>query len=713
MLAEPKCWTRKCKHYVGVFQLDGTEISERNVCKAYAEMIPNEITYGDDLHLRVRSDQSNAIVYEKAAEDEQPPEYVDPDEMTTQAEIREHSVQINNYIPRTEMHQGHQHVVVPVVMMVEGVHTGSAGPILHLADEMGKVPDAWNGVPVVVSHPEARGRPVSANSPSVIDAQAVGRVYNVHLDGSRLKGEVWVDENKCQEFFPEVLECIAKRRPIEVSVGVFSEDEPAEGEWNGEAYKAVARNYRPDHLALLFDAEGACSWADGCGIRANACYDEETGCRFIAKTMAALGGLRYRGVESASWAAPTLRDFDVSSGRWEDLTSAEKAEVASHFLIGDATVETFGNLRFPVVDPKNGRLNENALRAVIGGRGAQLASVPAEVRDAARRRAYRLLNSEFDAKLEIPDAVKTQMKGGDDDVMKKRLEVLKELAREGAFVVLSPQANERGYRELVGALQAKLDRMDDDAKVHYLVEVFDDDFIYEVRPCSHGEAPAPASMHNGGVTYRRGYAWDEETGVIEFTGEPTRVTRKVEFVDAPTTMMKRKEGGKVKMTDNGKCSCSGKVDLLIQSEGTKFSEDDRVWLSALTEEQLDKLAPEEKKKSEKAAVVTQEQAIEVLRMQLSDPTKFLNLLAPDVREQMEYGLRLHKAQREELVERIASGTQVFAKEELASKSTEELSKLAMLVKPSADYSAYAAGGGGDEGKKLLPAGVGDGTNGKN
>ena len=298
-------------------------------------------------------------------------------------------------------------------------------------------------------------------------------------------------------------------------------------------------------------------------------------------------------------------------------------------------------------------------------------------------------------------------------MMKKRLEVLKELAREGAFVVLSPQANERGYRELVGALQAKLDRMDDDAKVHYLVEVFDDDFIYEVRPCSHGEAPAPASMHNGGAAYRRGYAWDEETGVIEFTGEPTRVTRKVEFVDAPTTMMKRKEGGKVKMTDNGKCSCSGKVDLLIQSEGTKFSEDDRVWLSALTEEQLDKLAPEEKKKSEKAAVVTQEQAIEVLRMQLSDPTKFLNLLAPDVREQMEYGLRLHKAQREELVERIASGTQVFAKEELASKSTEELSKLAMLVKPSADYSAYAAGGGGDEGKKLLPAGVGDGTNGKN
>jgi len=65
MLAEPKCFIRNCKYYIGVSQPDGTEMTERNVCEAYPEQIPNDIAYGDDLHLKKRTDQTNDIVYEK------------------------------------------------------------------------------------------------------------------------------------------------------------------------------------------------------------------------------------------------------------------------------------------------------------------------------------------------------------------------------------------------------------------------------------------------------------------------------------------------------------------------------------------------------------------------------------------------------------------------------------------------------------------------
>jgi len=50
---------------------------------------------------------------------------------------------------------------------------------------------------------------------------------------------------------------------------MFIEEEAQEGLWNKEKYIAVAKNIRPDHLALLTDAVGACSIADGCGIRNN------------------------------------------------------------------------------------------------------------------------------------------------------------------------------------------------------------------------------------------------------------------------------------------------------------------------------------------------------------------------------------------------------------------------------------------------------------
>lgn len=69
MLEEPTCFTRKCKHYLGVIQPDGTELTEKNYCKAFPKGIPNDIAYGDDKHLKVRDAQDNEITYEKGEMD--------------------------------------------------------------------------------------------------------------------------------------------------------------------------------------------------------------------------------------------------------------------------------------------------------------------------------------------------------------------------------------------------------------------------------------------------------------------------------------------------------------------------------------------------------------------------------------------------------------------------------------------------------------------
>lgn len=182
-----------------------------------------------------------------------------------------------DYDVRIAVHQGKAHLIAPVVMMVEGVHNGSRGPLLHTIDELGKIPASWNGIPVVMDHPtDDEGTPISANSPDVLERVAVGQVFNTNVQGKRLRAEVWLDEEKLFEKFPETYEDIATNKVLEVSVGVFSDEEETEGDWNGEHYTAIAHNHRPDHLAILTEERGACSCEDGCGLGANAIDSEDS-----------------------------------------------------------------------------------------------------------------------------------------------------------------------------------------------------------------------------------------------------------------------------------------------------------------------------------------------------------------------------------------------------------------------------------------------------
>ena len=178
--------------------------------------------------------------------------------------------QVLEYDVKLVVHQEKAHLVVPVVMMVEGVHNGSQGPLLHTIEELGKFPESWNGRPVVIYHPEdEEGNPISANSPEVVDKITVGRVYNTEVEEKKLKAEVWFDEEKLNSVSPETLAAVNDTKEMEVSLGMFTENEMEEGELNGEKYVGIALNHRPDHLAILPDQVGACSCEDGCGLGAN------------------------------------------------------------------------------------------------------------------------------------------------------------------------------------------------------------------------------------------------------------------------------------------------------------------------------------------------------------------------------------------------------------------------------------------------------------
>lgn len=184
-----------------------------------------------------------------------------------------------NYATRNETFRGKPYLVAPVVILTEGVHAGSQGPLYYPREELRNFPPSWNGIPLPINHPDINGAPTIANSPETIDRLSVGQLFAVRYDEStgigRLMGELWVDIEKAQEIAPEVLQRLRANQPLEVSTGLYSQDEIASGDWHGEPYQLIARNYRPEHLALLPDNVGACSIADGCGVRNQQKKDDE------------------------------------------------------------------------------------------------------------------------------------------------------------------------------------------------------------------------------------------------------------------------------------------------------------------------------------------------------------------------------------------------------------------------------------------------------
>jgi hypothetical protein len=161
------------------------------------------------------------------------------------------------------MKDGKEWLVGPVVLITVGVHNG----LYYPAEELAKFPQAWNGRPVPVFHTyDESGNPTTANDPELLERQSIGQIFNVAYKSQKLQGELWIDPEKAAKVYSDIIPMLENNQMLEVSTGLFLEEIDEEGEWEGEEYRAIAVNYRPDHLALLPGLEGACSIADGAGF---------------------------------------------------------------------------------------------------------------------------------------------------------------------------------------------------------------------------------------------------------------------------------------------------------------------------------------------------------------------------------------------------------------------------------------------------------------
>lgn len=193
---------------------------------------------------------------------------------------------------RRVLWDGRSWLVAPASMLVEGVLNGSQGPLFYPDEEIRKSPDDWNGMPITLGHPtDAAGRHVSARRRDVLERMQLGTVFEANHNG-KLVSEAWFDEDRTRRLAPPVLASLTEGRPLELSTGLFTRNEPAPAgsTHNGKPYTHVARNYRPDHLAVLVGQKGACSIADGCGVLVNEAQAKGVLGRLFDWAARALGG---------------------------------------------------------------------------------------------------------------------------------------------------------------------------------------------------------------------------------------------------------------------------------------------------------------------------------------------------------------------------------------------------------------------------------------
>jgi hypothetical protein len=184
---------------------------------------------------------------------------------------------------RLETLEGREHVVVPVVALVEGVihASNSAAPELVLAEEFSRTMMSWNDRPVMFNHPVVNGETVSANDPIVLEKWRIGRVFHTGIQDKKLLMEAWLDPNRAavvDSKAVKLLDDVRAGKVVEVSVGVFVASEERIGEFNGQRYAGIWRDIIADHLAMLEEgAIGACSVEMGCGApRAAAKKEDDT-----------------------------------------------------------------------------------------------------------------------------------------------------------------------------------------------------------------------------------------------------------------------------------------------------------------------------------------------------------------------------------------------------------------------------------------------------
>ena len=238
--------------------------------------------------------------------------------------------------PRRVKHRGRDYLVTSASLIMHGVLSGSQGALYYPLDEIKSNPLAWNGVPIVVDHPIRNGSHVSARDPDVLEESGIGHVFRANADGNeRLASEAWFDvdatRNYDQRKGTSILKDLEAGKVVELSTGLFTDNHPAPSGsiFNGKPYTHIARNYRPDHLALLPRQKGACSASDGCGFNINTELGNDVHIESVDSLMSEINGLIGVNVEGQVRSKVTgwFKRYGAGTGKGDTHESAQRGNV--------------------------------------------------------------------------------------------------------------------------------------------------------------------------------------------------------------------------------------------------------------------------------------------------------------------------------------------------------------------------------------------------
>lgn len=187
--------------------------------------------------------------------------------MAVNKKFRTVTIKAKAKMVRNDRMSDRDYLVVPMVMLTEGVHEGSEGAYYYPPNEIAKRIALWNAKPVVVYHPSEP----SACTPEVLNTRQIGIIMNTQWDGknNRLTAEAWLEKDRISKVDERVMEAIDNEETLELSTGLMADSDEEPGEWNGEKFNGTLFNFGPDHLAVLPDQVGACSVDDGAGFIRN------------------------------------------------------------------------------------------------------------------------------------------------------------------------------------------------------------------------------------------------------------------------------------------------------------------------------------------------------------------------------------------------------------------------------------------------------------
>lgn len=270
--------------------------------------------------------------------------------------------------------------------------------------------------------------------------------------------------------------------------------------------------------------------------------------------------------------------------------------------------------------------------------------------------------------------------------MEDLLKVFKELGQKGLAV--SPITNEKGYADLLGLIQAKLDSMDNDERTYFLEEVYNDTVIYRVR-----------TREGGSTLYRRGYSVNGNE--VTLAEDPVEVRKDITYV-AMKEINNNSNGGQSMSDKKEKPCCEAKVDALIANKQTQWTAEDREWLLSLEEAAIDKMSPvEEKKDPDLFTQAEKDKAVKDFKGGLKTIEDYTALMPEEMKTEIDAGVKLYREKRDALIKNIAENSE-FTAEDLASHGDETLEKLMKSIKKVADYSGQGAGGASKDVKPYVP-----------